>query len=223
MSEVKQPGTIGEQYENRTSKKLGVLESRDEKCKTLMFRGEDGNSFNVTYSTFKSNWRKYKGDKQIQTSTQVEEEKQEVEEAKKVVKKKSSRISREEMFKVVNATKKIVDSVAEGYENFIIKVTAKGGISFRVSNRGYAEIWVKPALNCFALCMRDNVYEIIPEYLKTDYTNKSFVGTRTLEYVVRGIPTDLVEQVTEEILDCIVEVTNKNVEDEEEEESKEEE
>ena len=35
-SVVNVPGIIGQMYEDRKSKKVGVLESRDEKFKTLM-------------------------------------------------------------------------------------------------------------------------------------------------------------------------------------------
>ena len=69
-------GTIGQMYEDRKSGKLGVLESREEKYKTLMLRGEDGKTFSIQYSTFRSNWRKYQGDKLIQTSSQTEAEAQ---------------------------------------------------------------------------------------------------------------------------------------------------
>lgn len=55
-------GVIGQKYEDRKTGKSGVLESRDEKYKTLMLRGDDGVSFNICNSTFRSNWRKVKED-----------------------------------------------------------------------------------------------------------------------------------------------------------------
>lgn len=85
---VNEVGIIGQMYEERKSKKVGVLESREPKFKTLMLRDNEGKSFNITYSTFRSNWRKYQGDEVIETSTQIEEKK---EEAKVEAEKKSQR------------------------------------------------------------------------------------------------------------------------------------
>lgn len=95
MSETKtkEVGIIGQMYEERKSKKVGVLESREEKYKTLMMRDREGKSFNINYSTFKSNWRKYQGDEVIQTSSQIEEEKQDeaIESEKKAQRAKSAK------------------------------------------------------------------------------------------------------------------------------------
>ena len=59
MSDAKVVGVIGQAYEDRTTGKIGVLESRDDKCKTLMLIDEGGKGFNVSYSSFRSKWRKY--------------------------------------------------------------------------------------------------------------------------------------------------------------------
>ena len=85
---VNEVGIIGQMYEERKSKKVGVLESREPKYKTLMLRDKEGKSFNITYATFKSNWRKYQGDDVIETTAQKEEKR---EEAKVEAEKKSQR------------------------------------------------------------------------------------------------------------------------------------
>ena len=54
MSEL---GVIGQMYEDRRTKKKGKLVERDDKYKTLLMESEDGKSFNVSFSGFKSNWR----------------------------------------------------------------------------------------------------------------------------------------------------------------------
>lgn len=54
-------GVIGQKYEDRKSKKTGVLVERDEANKKLAFAEEtaDGTQlFYVSYAAFKSNWRK---------------------------------------------------------------------------------------------------------------------------------------------------------------------
>ena len=80
---TKEVGIIGQMYEDRKSGKVGVLESRDEKYKTLLMRDTEGKTFNIVFSTFRSNWRKYNGDKVIQTSTQVDEDKAKTKKTKK--------------------------------------------------------------------------------------------------------------------------------------------
>ena len=54
-------GIIGQQYEDRKSKKTGVLLERDEANKKLTFIDESvegAQPFQVSYAAFKSNWRK---------------------------------------------------------------------------------------------------------------------------------------------------------------------
>jgi hypothetical protein len=51
-------GIIGQKYEDRKSKKTGVLTERDEANKKLSFLNENGESFQISYAAFKSNWRK---------------------------------------------------------------------------------------------------------------------------------------------------------------------
>ena len=51
-------GVIGQKYEDRKSKKVGYLLSRDEESKKLNFIDEKTEPFQVSYAAFKSNWRK---------------------------------------------------------------------------------------------------------------------------------------------------------------------
>ena len=51
-------GVIGQKYEDRKSKKSGILLDRDAENKKLSFLGETGEPFQVSYAAFKSNWRK---------------------------------------------------------------------------------------------------------------------------------------------------------------------
>lgn len=53
---------IGQKYEDRTTGKIGTVESRDEKYKTLSMVAEDGSTFSITEASFRSKWRKCKGD-----------------------------------------------------------------------------------------------------------------------------------------------------------------
>ena len=51
-------GIIGQKYEDRKSKKVGTLITRDEENKKLSFLDNSGDPFQVSYAAFKSNWRK---------------------------------------------------------------------------------------------------------------------------------------------------------------------
>lgn len=60
MSGKQEVGIIGQLYEDRKTGKRGVLESRNDKYKTLMLADENGYAFTISNSTFRSNWRKVK-------------------------------------------------------------------------------------------------------------------------------------------------------------------
>lgn len=51
-------GVIGQKYEDRKSKKVGILLDRDAENKKLSFLDDECEPFTVTYAAFKSNWRK---------------------------------------------------------------------------------------------------------------------------------------------------------------------
>lgn len=68
----KSVGIIGQKYEDRKTGKSGVLESRDDKYKTMMFRADDGTTFNVSNSSFRSNWRKVKSEDETATEEPAE-------------------------------------------------------------------------------------------------------------------------------------------------------
>ena len=51
-------GIIGQKYEDRKSKKVGILLDRDVENKKLSFLDENTEPFQVSFAAFKSNWRK---------------------------------------------------------------------------------------------------------------------------------------------------------------------
>ena len=203
--------------ENRKNKEqVGVIESYDEKCKTVLMRDSEGKSFNVTFSTFRSNWRKYKGDEVIQTSTQVEQERAEVEEAKEEVKKpKREKLSKEDLYKSVNNAQKIVEGAASD-TGLIVRVTSKGGISVRSGNRGYAEVWVKPYDNVFDLCLRDTVYESLNVALKNEESyDIQYREPWTLKYEFKKVDMSELATFSEAIVRAIVTTVGTAKEEEE--------
>ena len=149
------PGNIGQQYEHRKSHKIGVLESRNTKFKTLMFRDKDGGSFNVSYSTFRSDWRKYTGDEVIaQTSTQVDKDKKADKAEKKPVEKKAPAekkakvtLDREALDKAVNECYNLVTTALSklNKEN-AVKIGGRGGrmncVRVKNGKKNIFEIWI---------------------------------------------------------------------------------
>lgn len=74
MGNVKEVGIIGQKYEDRTTGKVGTIDSRDDKCKTLMMIDENGKGFSISYSSFRSRWRKCAEENEVENQKIVEEE-----------------------------------------------------------------------------------------------------------------------------------------------------
>lgn len=166
---VNEPGIIGQMYEDRKSKKRGVLESREPKYKTLMLRDADGKSFNITYSTFKSNWRKYDGSEVVQTSAQVEEtkteEKKVAEKAKKEIatpSEKSMKFTTEEKVKAVRATVKFIeDRIKANNSSLEVFRNSRGGIIVGHKRATSFEVWVKYGIDRYDIFFRDVIADTL--------------------------------------------------------------
>jgi hypothetical protein len=181
---VNEVGIIGQMYEERKSKKLGVLESRNEKFKTLMMRDNNGTSFTVQYSTFRSNWRKYQGEEVIQTSEQKEEVKQaakeELKEAKKEMAKSTEttiKFSRQERIDAIKALRTVLkDAIKDAKYPLELVNLAKGGtvVKLKGKRRTMFEIWLPLRYpDVYSFRMREDIakYVDIPEekeYLEKD-------------------------------------------------------
>lgn len=171
---VNEVGIIGQMYEDRKSKKVGVLESREPKYKTLMLRDNEGKSFNITYSTFRSNWRKYQGEEVIETSTQKEEsrveEQKEVKEVEKEIKKKSEspKFSTEAKVKAVRALEKFIEEhISTNGANLAIVRNSRGGVIVRNSAKkrmGTAfEVWCKYGIDMYDIFFNYAIAETVDE------------------------------------------------------------
>ena len=141
-------GTIGQKYENRKNKKSGILEERDEKHKQLIFRSDDGSSFIVMYSTFRSDWRKVKdGESEIKIATETKPEKAPVKE--KSDKKPTNKIEKALTDKELQELRmQTMDAVVEATESAgidcKIKLTGKAkGISVKMGRANNMEIYIE--------------------------------------------------------------------------------
>ena len=158
---------VGQMYEERKKDgtgRIGVIEEVDEKFKTYMMRDKDGNTFNITFSTLKSNWRKYTGEELIQTSSQIEEQKEEeakvVEDADKEIKKVSNktRISTEEKVKRLRAVDTLVTNmIHEKNSNLRVSRKAKGAIVVSYKKTALFEIWEKYNVEKFDFAIREDL------------------------------------------------------------------
>ena len=183
-------GIIGQMYEERKSKKVGVLESREPKYKTLMLRDRDGKSFNITYSTFRSNWRKYQGDEVIQTSTQVEEEKVEekakVSKSKKVVTTKTSepKISTEEKVKRLRALDELITSKIKEHNLDKVRTerTSKGGLKVCYKKSTMFEVWDVIKLDKYSFRMKEKFDSCMETQTTREYLEKG--GGNPIRYRV---------------------------------------
>ena len=128
-------GTIGQRYENRKNKKTGILEERDEKHKQLIFKSDDGSSFIVMYSTFRSDWRKVKdGESEVKIDTKKPETKnpetkpvKEKSETKPVSNKKDKILTDKEHQELRMQTMDALVSELEsaGLSDYNVKITTK--------------------------------------------------------------------------------------------------
>lgn len=174
---VAEVGIIGQMYEERKSGRVGVLESREKKYKTLMFRDKDGKSFNITYSTFRSNWRKYQGEEVVQTSTQIEEKKAEekkvVESADKELKKKRIATTAEDKVKRVRALRTLLESnIKDSKYTLEIKPLSTGGtiVKAKGSKRTIVEVWAPSSFpDIYSFRMRKDVAEFMQTDVEQEY------------------------------------------------------
>lgn len=214
--EAREVGIIGQTYEDRKSKRRGVLESREEKYKTLMMRDVEGNSFNITYSTFRSNWRKYQGEEVIQTSTQIEEAKAEAKEnldkAKSDVEKSAKKskekvkLTTEEKIKAVRAADELILRKIEnaGY-NLKTSKTAKGCIIVRRTKKTIFELWVIHNLHLYSLRMKED----FDAYLTDADTTREVIEKDKRNNIRRRFDMDKADAV----LDVVLAAANKYADD----------
>ena len=221
-------GIIGQMYESRKTKKVGVLESREDKYKTLLMRDPDGKTFNVTYSTFRSDWRKYTGEQTAQTSTQVKEEKAKTEkkktEAKKTVEKKTDevRLTTEDKVKKLRAVEDIAESaIKTSGVDLKLTRTSKGCVVVRYKKYSLFEIWTKFNLDKYDFVVREDIVAFDRDKFDSIIHNSEYTYKEDwkLKHCCR-VNSDKFEQVLLELLTtskAYIESLQENKEDNKEE------
>ena len=207
MSEI---GVIGQMYENRANHKLGVLESRDEKYKTLLMRDKDGVSFNITFSTFRSNWRKYEGEELILTSEQSAEIKLEKEneltDAKREMSKSTEttiKFDKQERIEAINAVRVVVaNAIADFKYPLELVALTRGGtvVKCKGKRRTLFEIWLPLRYpDVYSFRMREDLDKFVEldeerEYLEKDINCIRYRPKRERFNEVLSIVLNAVEQ-----------------------------
>lgn len=183
---TKEVGVIGQMYEERKSKRLGVLESREEKYKTLLMRDPEGKSFNITYSTFHSSWRKYQGEVVVQTSTQVEEEraeqkKQEQKDTEAVtgkVKSSKPKITTEEKIEKLDSICSVVYHRICDIKHLKVERALKGYISIKYKNLKVMEIWDVTKLEKYSFRTKKEIDDFINTDFEKEHLDKDVMNIR---------------------------------------------
>ena len=146
--------TIGTMYEDRKSKKSGILVEIDEKHKTMMFEQADGKTFQISTSTFKSGWRKKaeeESEKTIQEESvdKVAEEKGEPDIVSLAEKKEEKKKKHREQSETTMLSDMILDFVEYAdvlnhkvnKEDFSVVVfSSKNGIALKWKNRRICKV-----------------------------------------------------------------------------------
>lgn len=174
MSEI---GIIGQMYEDRRTKKTGKLIERDEKYKTLLFESPDGKTFNTSYGTFKSNYRKCEMPKE-----EIIEEIEQVEDVKKVepvceenteepVKKPRKKRAEAELSELYVSTTMCLLAYAESFKNPAIQIKSipKKNINYiKAGRRRIVDVTSRLRDNTYIVCMSEEMYTKIKDFKYID-------------------------------------------------------
>lgn len=219
-------GLIGQKYEERKSGRTGVLISRDEKYRTLCMQADDGSTFNISNSTFKSNWRKSKS-----VEEPVENDKPEVivhaddglptnvdndvakHQAKRSVQKMFTLADFDEFVQNVTV---MVDGIK--HELVISKNNHTGRVGIKDRGKVLFELWFHYNATNFNLHMKPYLYELIP-WKDENQDVPTVVRDGWINNTVRVYERTRLSSVLEDVLrGCAIYVDSNNDKDKESEE-----
>lgn len=212
MSEV---GIISQKYEDRRTKKVGTLLERDEKYKTLLFKSDDGKTFNVSYGGFKSNWRK------TENLPTVEESMEEIEIP---IEPKTELVEIPEV-KITNSR-----DASDLYESVCMKVTSfsasfmssevtskliprKNGIALKIGNKRVFEVYAKVRENKIFIVSYDSMMHYISNADNFNYTitnHPKWIMTSSI-----SVPIENLDDILNLIRDYVVKLLSENIVEEE--------
>lgn len=173
MSEI---GIIGQIYEDRRTKKTGKLIERDEKYKTLLFESPDGKTFNTSYGTFKSNYRKYESAGEQTTEVEKIEEVAEtehkvVEVTEESVKKPRKKRAEAELSELYVSTTMCLLAYAESFKNPAVQIKSipKKNINYiKAGRRRIVDVTSRLRDDTYIVCMSEEMYTKIKDFKYID-------------------------------------------------------
>ena len=221
--------TIGTMYEDRKSKKSGILVEIDEKHKTMMFEQADGKTFQISTSTFKSGWRKKaeeESEKTIQEEfiDKVSEEKGEPDIVSLVEKKEEKKKKHREQSETTMLSDMILDFVEYAdvlnhkvnKEDFSVVVfSSKNGIALKWKNRRIFEVYVKYRNNNYRMFMKNELFESLNNTLED-----KIMAMQNVEFIMDrffNADWDTVKKVSEALIPIILDVVKDTYKESEEE------
>lgn len=173
MSEI---GIIGQMYEDRRTKKKGKLLERDEKYKTLLMETPDGKSFNVSFGSFKSNWRSC--EEEVIIEEPVIEEPEEVPEEKPKKKYKEQQVKPG----YEDATLRLLDYAKSFNDSSVIlkAAPAKRRLTIKADNRRMFILTYLTRSDSFSVCVTENFFLVLKDnkYVVNGKYNEKWLGMK---------------------------------------------
>lgn len=200
--------TVGEKYENRRNHKTGVIEEVNDKFKTVILRDSDGKSFNLTFSTIRSNWRKAKDDDE-KTEEELKAEKkakakaereQEIAEMTVEERAEIGKLTKEDKVKIFEKERHFIEGIAEEYEGIHARTTVKQAIRMKRGRTVFSEVYLHPAVSLFNIRLKAYLYEALSDNF-SDYEVKKF-DSHNHPYSVRSIPFYEIEKIVRMVIEA---------------------
>lgn len=216
MSEV---GIIGQIYEDRRTKKRGRIVERDEKFKTLLMESDDGKSFNITFGSFKSNWRKLDEPEQTVEDAMEEvipEEQITVETPVKFVEKKPKKsvsiTNDEAISSALEEAVKVLVNYVSSFNSDVMQINPQFNrelISIKIEGRKFIEVFRKKNTKYYTIACKEYVANAITNF--ECISNLKYYPTRKpLNYAFR-VNVGVFEEFLESFRSVIVNMLSDSV------------
>ena len=210
MSEV---GIIGQTYEDRRTKKQGKLLERDEKFKTLLMQSHDGKSFNISYGSFKSNWRSCEEPEETieESLTEVEVPEEIPEVVTEVIEPVKQERKKQAERQVSSGYEEVTLKVIEYAESFNdVKVSSgavpnKRRVTIKVDNQRIFVLTYKVRKGNYCICVNEGLFKRIKdnEYVHTAKYNDNWQSMKYSFIVEPDSFNQFLDDVNPYIIDCI--------------------
>ena len=225
----------GQMFENVRTGRIGVIESNDKIYKTLLMRDVDGNSFNVSYATFRRMWKEYEGDVKLETSAQKTRKEKDFEKkfekAKNNLKEedpevhtktvKAQWLEPSECDRITADTRTVVEKYLKSNkltDQIIIADIKKHCVVLKYKNKRILEIWPKLTrytVGNTAMYMKKDLWDEVVFSKKVGMVEATIHDTWNMTHTF-SVKNELFEAALDCVLKAIKEVIEKDLEEKEE-------